>query len=221
MLSKQEAIRLATAIHGWCTEVELEWLYDAARCVPVGGTWVEVGCWKGRSLAAVAFGLPPMKYQDSLGGGRCELIPVDTFRGNTQSLTHFEVRFGDWVRGHVDLLGKLLKHERPDIIVRPPAVMSAARFAWERIDISIDAVHLDPDYRDSRDNPAGAHEAAVADIEAWLPKIKPGGLLCGRNCCDLFPGVRRAVEECLGSVSMIEVERPRDVPNYLWFWRKP
>jgi len=40
-----------------------------------------------------------------------------------------------------------------------------------------------------------AYPGVRADIEAWLPKIRPGGFLCGHDYETRFPGVIRAVDE--------------------------
>jgi len=49
-----------------------------------------------------------------------------------------------------------------------------------------DLVFLDADHR---------YEAVHADILAWLPLVRPGGILSGHDLN--WPGVRRAVEELL------------------------
>lgn len=55
------------------------------------------------------------------------------------------------------------------------------------------------------------YEAVKADIEAWLPLLRDGGIICGhdfeavdRSGAVLFPGVRKAVEEAFGD----DFERP-------------
>jgi predicted O-methyltransferase YrrM len=47
----------------------------------------------------------------------------------------------------------------------------------------------------------GAHdiESVRADIRAWKPKIRPGGLLAGHDYSLAWPGVRRAVSENLSA----------------------
>ena len=77
-------------------------------------------------------------------------------------------------------------------------------------DGSLDFVFLDAGhgYEDCRD-----------DIAAWLPKLKPGGLICGHDI-DNRPaiwGVRRAVEEAASRLgAKIEVDR-----DWTWFIRLP
>lgn len=56
---------------------------------------------------------------------------------------------------------------------------------------SLDFVFIDADH---------SYEAVIADIEAWAPKVKPGGWLCGHDYADEFTrtrwyGVVRAVDE--------------------------
>jgi predicted O-methyltransferase YrrM len=40
----------------------------------------------------------------------------------------------------------------------------------------------------------GHSESEVsADIQAWLPLLRPGGVICGDDYCEKYPGVERAV----------------------------
>ena len=78
------------------------------------------------------------------------------------------------VRGHVQ-------------VIACTSVAAAATFA----DASLDVVFLDADH---------SYEAVKADIRAWLPKVKPGGLLAGDDYC--YPGtegVKRAVDELIAA----------------------
>ena len=43
-----------------------------------------------------------------------------------------------------------------------------------------------------------SYEYVIADIEAWLPKIKKGGVLAGHDFYGNYPGVLRAVVEKFG-----------------------
>ncbi len=54
-----------------------------------------------------------------------------------------------------------------------------------------------------------SYHAARADIEAWEPKVKPGGWLGGHDYHPKFPGVIRAVDEWFG-------ERVSLLPGNIW-----
>lgn len=58
----------------------------------------------------------------------------------------------------------------------------------------VDFVFIDGDH---------SAEAVSADIRAWRPKVRPGGMLCGHDYGDpKHPGVRAAVDAALPAVSV-------------------
>jgi predicted O-methyltransferase YrrM len=60
----------------------------------------------------------------------------------------------------------------------------------------------------------GCHELAEcrADIEAWLPLVKPGGIICGHDYWGNNPGVMTAVNSVLRDFEVFEGSR-------IWFKR--
>jgi len=80
---------------------------------------------------------------------------------------------------------------------------------------SLDYVMLDADHD---------YESVKKDIAAWLPKVRPGGILCGHDYCAEIPGVQRAVTEAFERVTVYRGERFRgplgDQPpgNYYPVW---
>jgi hypothetical protein len=62
----------------------------------------------------------------------------------------------------------------------------SARASQHYDDESLDFVFLDADH---------AYESVAADIEAWHPKVRVGGILAGHDFTHEFPGVIRAVCE--------------------------
>lgn len=86
-------------------------------------------------------------------------------------------------------------------VIRARSVEAAARVP----DGSLDFAFIDADH---------SYEGCAADIRAWLPKVRAGGILCGhdyRNTHCPFPGVERAVEEAFG--------QPETGDNFTWFVR--
>ena len=72
-------------------------------------------------------------------------------------------------------------------------------------DGSQDFVFIDADHR---------YESVLNDITLWLPKVRSGGLICGHDFCDTWPGVKRAVGELLRHLE------PRvDVGSTIWHAR--
>ena len=68
-------------------------------------------------------------------------------------------------------------------IIRKPSLQAAAYIE----DNSLDFVFIDADH---------SYEGCKADIQAWLPKLKPGGLLSGHDYDHPeLPGVKQAVDE--------------------------
>lgn len=87
-------------------------------------------------------------------------------------------------------------------ILRKPSVEAAADVP----DASLDFVFIDADH---------TYEGCKADIEAWAPKVKPGGLISGHDFENTsFPkfGVTRAVLEAFPHVDLGD--------NFTWFVRK-
>lgn len=138
---------------------------------------VEVGSWLGESALAVV---------DLCG----RLICVDTWEGTDD--VH------DWNKWLTECLGtvtaqeiwrhNLRGHHAPDGPVeriKLPSVEAAAIAPSMNDTVLIDANH--------------SYESTLQDIEAWLPRVRTGGLLIGHDFgATAFPGVRRAVEEVFG-----------------------
>lgn len=75
-------------------------------------------------------------------------------------------------------------------------------------DESLDFVFIDANH---------SYEYCREDIKVWLPKLKPGGLLCGHDYTKSFAGVMRAVNEFAAETkARVEI----DVEG-TWFTRKP
>ncbi len=158
-------------ITGWMTFPELTFLYE---CAKEHKNILELGSWKGRSTHALLSGAKK-------NGGT--VTAVDTFQGSAdpQDLTNSQAK-------EQDIYGIFLKntqHFGNLNVVRKTGNEAAKTFNDETFDmIFIDAGHT--------------YEEVKEDIETWIPKLNAGGLLCGHDYSNLWPGVMQAVDEIFG-----------------------
>lgn len=149
---------------------------------PSGSRFVEVGSWKGKSSAF-------MCVEIANSGKKMEFYCVDTWLGSSEH-RGFE-GMESLYEQFVDNMRPLEGYYAP---MRTESLKAAATFDDESLDfVFIDASH--------------EYEDVKADIMAWLPKVRRGGILAGHDYYlgyDYFPGVKRAVDECLSDFETSE-----------------
>jgi hypothetical protein len=162
-------------IHGW---FDYEDFYrELVEVIPDLGTFVEVGCWLGKSIAAFdAFAKEK--------GKTINLDVVDLFEGNVdcqEQQNILEAHGGNVRSAFIENMRSLGLN---GVMVHAEDSITASNCykAGE-----CDAVFIDASHK---------YEAVKEDIKAWYPKVKSGGLLCGHDFPEL--GVARAVIERFG-----------------------
>lgn len=153
------------------------------RLPPTGGTWVEVGVWRGDNALRVMRAAPP--------GTR--LVAVDQWREAPVDSEYREYATKDALasqsamdRYYKEAIGKLYPWKSRVRILRMSSVDAARACVGERFDlVFIDAEHT--------------YAALAADIAAWRPLVRTGGWIGGHDFGkERFPGVTRAVREAFG-----------------------
>ncbi|HZT77435.1 MAG TPA: class I SAM-dependent methyltransferase [Vicinamibacterales bacterium] len=170
-------------IPGWFDE---EWLYDRmVGGAADGATFVEVGCWLGKSTAYCA-----SRIRDSARAIR--FYAVDTWRGSPN-----EPAMVDAVReagGSVFPLFRRNLEEAGVIDLVHPLEMASADAAGLFPDATLEFVFVDADH---------TVDAVRADIAAWQRKIRAGGTLAGHDW-HTYESVREAVTSMLGADFTVE-----------------
>jgi predicted O-methyltransferase YrrM len=148
---------------------------QAVNAPEARGVIVEVGCWLGRSTSYVA----------GLGRARgMSIVCVDAWAGSSD---RFDAQYrellasrdiADEFRRHLDALALAAD------IRHTTSLAAAATF----LPGSVDLVFLDA----SHDEPA-----VTADIAAWWPSLRAGGVLAGHDYRDDHPGVVAAVDRAV------------------------
>jgi hypothetical protein len=180
-------------IDGWFSEDEGRWYARFARAL-VGGTFVEVGSWKGRSTSFVG----PV-----CNANRTRLVCVDHWRG---SRDHLAPRY-DAALAEEDVQQTFRANMRAlgievDVLALPSAE-AATRFELA----SVDRVFLDA----SHDGPSVAEDLAI-----WYARLAPGGRLAGHDYGHKHPGLCAAVDAFARARGLRVRRGPRAI-----YWLEP
>jgi SAM-dependent methyltransferase len=119
-----------------------------------GSVFVEVGCWKGRSAACMCVEIANSKKD-------IEFYCVDIWDGTDETDPALIGLYDKFLHN----LKSVAPYFRP---LKMPSVDAAVKFK----DASLDFVFIDAGHE---------YDAVKQDIQAWYPKVKPGGILAGHD----------------------------------------
>lgn len=147
--------------------------------LPEGGKMVEVGVWKGKSMAYL--GVEAVNSKKDI-----TIYAVDTWQGSPEEAAHQNDSF---VKSGTlyDLFLENIKPINATKQVIHPIVGCSTSVAEQFEDGSLDIVFIDA---------AHDYDSVCQDIAAWLPKVKKGGILAGHDYWG-WPEVKRAVDDTL------------------------
>mgnify|MGYP003335234449 CR=1 FL=1 len=144
-----------------------------------GGTFVELGSWKGRSTAflgveAINAGTDIRIYavdvwSDDISGGAKKTMVEQGLDGNA-------------------LYTRFMENVAPVASAIVPMRMTTTQAASNFADGSVDFVFIDADH---------SYEAVKQDIQTWLPKVRHGGVLAGHDY-GWAGSVQRGVHDAIG-----------------------
>ncbi len=180
-------------IEGWFSEDEGRWYARVARGL-TGGTFVEIGCWKGRSTSFIG------KICNQNG---TRLVCVDHWAGSHDMLQpRYEAALA------VEDVEQTFRNNMRDLgivvdVLAMPSLEAAATFAPG----SVERVFLD-----------GSHDgdSVAADLEAWSTRLAPGGLIAGHDYAPKYDGLRAAVDAFAARNGYRVGRGPRDI----WFYER-
>ena len=184
---------------GYCTKPMRELYHEVVRDLAVsgGGSLVEVGSLLGQGITVLARATQQYPKQHWF------LYAVDHFQGSDEQV-HREI---------ISKLGGKTLRQAFDENLRRAGVSKlvqvkegkSADVAGAILDNCLDFVFIDASHD---------YQSVVQDIQAWLPKVKPGGILAGHDYTAAFPGVVEAVDGTFR-------DTPAAVRGDCWVWRKP
>lgn len=152
-------------IEGWCDFAD--YYAQLVARLPESAHIVEIGVWQGQSTAALAV--------EILNSGKAiRLDVVDHFKGSPEIPQNLS---------EADCRARFDQHMAPvRHVIRDIHHMTSAEAASKYADQSLDAVWID-----------GGHDTSTVlrDLDAWWPKVKPGGILAGHDAD--WPSVQNAL----------------------------
>lgn len=158
-------------IEGWAAFGDLYRI--VVRRAKGGETFVEVGSWLGKSAALM--GVEIINSDKDI-----KFFCVDPWTDGGPDLRDTKY-YKAQVKGVYE---SFLFNTRKLQAVLTPLRMTSVEGAQQFEDASVDFIMLDGDH---------SYEGIRADIDAWLPKMKPGGIMSGDDY--LWPGVFKAANE--------------------------
>ena len=172
-------------VEGFFSDEDFRFYYELVKMLPFNGHFVEVGSWKGRSSSFMA-----VELINSRKNVRFDC--VDTWKGSEDHQPGAQNEDQDVVHDRLfDVFQRNMKPvEGYYLPVRDTSLDAARKYT----DGSIDAVFIDASHD---------YENVVADIKAWLPKIREGGIISGHDFH--HPPIIQAVGELIGPVECIGV----------------
>jgi hypothetical protein len=177
---------------------------------------IEVGSLYGASAIHMA------KLAKSMGLPT-EILCVDTFLGSPEyweedGMSRLKLRSG-FPRFYEQFMINVVKSGVHDMITPFPLVSTLAAQVLRSQSISADVIYLDA---------AHSYHEVLADIRAFWPLVRPGGLLFGDDFDVIWPGVIRAVHEwgeevglSPGRTTAMASTPTGSGPNTKWFVQKP
>lgn len=171
-------------IHGWFTWPGL--YRRMAEQVYSRGTIVELGVWRGRSLAFLAQTLKDLGKHD------VNVIGIDLFNANGDDAYHLEVS-ADIQHGETRTLAQQARDNLDNCgltnvkLIQSDAIAAASLFADASVDfLFVDDMH-DPDH-------------VERELWAWLPKLRRPTWIAGDDAGLVMDGVRRVLPNAIWDV---------------------
>jgi predicted O-methyltransferase YrrM len=157
---------------------ESERVYLVKCVTPSCNLIVELGSWMGKSSERLALAIRKVNPN-------AKLFCIDPFDdayykstpGLSDSLKKYNI-FEEFKK-------RMAPH--PHTVMRTTSALAVKEFQ----DGTVDLLFIDADH---------SYEAVANDIAIWRPKMRSGGIMCGHDYSEQYPGVKMAVNEMLSNV---------------------
>lgn len=183
-----------TEIEGWC-EDEVQTIVElAVSQSTTNSTFVEIGAFKGRSTALISDTI-------SNSGKTINFYTIDSWGPDPMYLPDGVYNAVETKNTFYDNMGS---RTGSITVLHNDSISASAQFDDE----SIDFLFLDNDL---------SYDHVSNQIQAWLPKVKTGGILSGHDYNRT--GVQSAVDEAFSNKIVTVLSGSNSYVSYGWTWR--
>lgn len=183
-------IHFHQTISGWCAVEQFKLYQKMVEEATDGSHFVEIGTWKGKSTSF-------MGVEIANSGKKIKFDCIDTFKGSVEHQYDPSIVNGT-------LFDEFKQNTKPIEPYINPIVSDSVEAAKNYEDGSVDFIFLDGDH---------SYEGLCKDLEAWLPKLKPGGVIAGDDINNKdFPDVAKSILNFITDF---------DIDNQVWIHRTP
>lgn len=167
-------------VEGFFTPGDFEFYQYIVQQAPSSGHFVEIGSFKGRSSSFMA-------VEIARSFKSIDFDCVDTWEGSEEHQAGKQFADADVIENR--LYDRFIANMQPAEGYYNPVQATSIQASGGYADASLDFVFIDA---------AHDYQSVLADIFAWLPKVKIGGIISGHDWP--HPPVKQAVIESLGLV---------------------
>lgn len=179
-------------IYGFLSPDEMQLLYDLAKCVPVGGTIVEIGSFQGKSTVCLG-----------LGAKQVPGVAVYAIDPHVDCQVNETTHYG--MENHAALLRNLIEHDLGETVRVIAMDACSVCDVWPdnpRVDLLwIDGSHVFSD--------------VLCDLFSWHEFMSPNGRIAIHDSSGHFPGVTQALNEFLAANKELVVAQIVDATTVL------
>lgn len=154
--------------------------------------WEQVACWAGSPNRGAEVGVRSGVTTGYLLNRfpKLHMIAVDLWKPQPSTGEAGNEDYADWdfAKIRAEFTERIKPYAKRVTVIEADSVAAATKIA----DHSLDFVFIDANH---------GYSAVKADIAAWIGKVRLGGVLCGHDYWDRFPGVAQALKETGRAIS--------------------
>lgn len=149
---------------------------------------IEVGTWKGQSAITMGNCLRKLHLKSRIFCIDTWLGAIEFWTNSADSADHDLMLKNGFPQVYLQFLSNVIHHQLEDYIIPVPNTSNTSYKILQHLNIHADLIYIDASHE---------YEDVKQDINNYKNLLTTGGVLFGDDYSPIFPGVIKAVNECL------------------------